>query len=178
VAGCGFAMREDDPEFPALRIGGHLIGGGFLNSRLATRIRQKEGLSYGVNGGFFASPLDRDARFAAFMIYNPANLAKLETAFREEIEKVVKEGFTAEELQAGKTGWLKSRKVARSSDSALSRTLSTFLFYGRDLMWDAKQEEAVQNISLAQVQDAVRKYLDYSKIISVKAGDFSKPTKL
>src|SRR5205814_2144558 len=65
LAGFGFPMRDDDPEYPAITIGGYMIGGGFLNSRLATRIRQKEGLSYGVRGGFTASPLDKDASFFA-----------------------------------------------------------------------------------------------------------------
>lgn len=54
------------------------------------------------------------------MIYNPENLAKLEVAFREEIERAAKEGFTAEELEAAKSGWLKSRKMNRSNDSGLA----------------------------------------------------------
>ena len=35
-------------------LGNYMLGGGFLNSRLATRIRQKEGLSYGVGSVFNA----------------------------------------------------------------------------------------------------------------------------
>ena len=40
-------IRDDDPSYPALVLGNYMLGGGFLNSRLATRIRQKDGLSYG-----------------------------------------------------------------------------------------------------------------------------------
>jgi zinc protease len=177
VAGYGFALRNDDPDYPAITIGGYMLGGGFLNSRLATRIRQKDGLSYTVRGNFAASPLDKDASFNAFMIYNPENLAKLETAFREEIERVNKEGFTAEELEAAKSGWLKSRKVNRTGDNAVANTLSNYLFYGRDMNWDKKFEENVQNLTLEQVNAAMKKYLDYSKMITVKAGDFNKKAK-
>jgi zinc protease len=177
VAGYGFAMRNDDPEYPAITMGGYILGGGFLNSRLATRIRQKEGLSYTVRGNFFASPLDKDGGFSAFMIYNPENLSKLETAFKEEIDRAAKDGFTAEELTAAKSGWLKSRKVNRTSDAALASTLSGYLFYGRDLTWDKKFEENVQNLTLEQLNNTIKKHLDYSKMISVKAGDFEKKTK-
>ncbi|MFZ4473650.1 MAG: M16 family metallopeptidase [Saprospiraceae bacterium] len=177
VAGYGFAMRNDDPEYPAVTIGGYMLGGGFLNSRLAVRIRQKEGLSYTVRGSFSASPLDKDADFSAYMIYNPDNLAKLETAFKEEIERVSKEGFTAEELEAAKSGWLKSRKVNRTSDATLASTLSSYLFYGRDFSFDKKIEDNVQNLSTTQVNAAMKKYLDYSKIIAVKAGYFDKKGK-
>ncbi|MCK6693466.1 MAG: insulinase family protein [Thermoanaerobaculia bacterium] len=177
MAGFGFPMRNDDPEYPALTIGGQILGGGFLNSRLATRIRQKDGLSYTVRGGFSASAMDKDASFNGFMIYNPENLAKLEVAFREEIERAAKEGFTTEELEAAKSGWLKSRKVSRSGDNALAGTLNAYLFYDRDLNWDAQFEKNVENLSLEQVNNAMKRYLDYSKMIIVKAGDFKKAEK-
>ena len=111
------------------------------------------------------------------MIYNPENLGKLETAFREEIERVTNEGFTADELSAAKSGWLKSRKVNSTSDATLASTLSNYLFYGRDMNWDKNFEQNVENLSLDQVNAAMKKHLDYSKIISVKAGDFKKTAK-
>ncbi|MSU63422.1 MAG: insulinase family protein [Pedosphaera sp.] len=173
-AGYGFAMRDDDPEYPALTVGGYIVGGGFLNSRLATRIRQKEGISYGVGGRFSASPLDKDGNFTASAIYNPENVTKLETAFREEIERAAKSGFTEEELVAAKSGWLQSRKVQRSSDSTLAQSLSSYLHYGRNFQWDEQREEAVRNLTVSQVNNVIGKRLDYSKMIIVKAGDFKK----
>jgi zinc protease len=174
VAGFGFPMRDDDPQYPAIAIGGHMIGGGFLNSRLATRIRQKEGLSYGVGGGFSADALDKDASFHAQMIYAPENLQKLGVAFREEIERAAREGFTQEELEAAKAGWLKSREVGRSTDSGLAGLLNTYLFYGRDLSFDAAQEERVRKLTPADVNAAIKKHLDFARMISVRAGDFKK----
>ncbi len=48
ILGLNFPMRDDAPDYPALQLADFMIGGRFLNSRLAVRIRQKEGLSYGV----------------------------------------------------------------------------------------------------------------------------------
>jgi zinc protease len=174
IAGYGFAMRDDDPDYPALTMTGYMLGGGFLNSRLATRIRQKDGLSYSVRGGFGVSALDKDANFSASMIYNPQNLAKLEAAFRDELERAARDGFTSEELEAAKTGWLKSRKVSRSDDNDLASTLNWYLFLGRDFLWDAKRESAVEALKLEDVNAVAKKYLDASKAIVVKAGDFNK----
>ena len=174
VAGYGFAMRDDDSDYPAVSIGGYMLGGGFLNSRLATRIRQKEGLSYGVSGSFGASALDNYATFHASMIYNPQNVEKLGTAFREEIERASRDGFTAPELESAKTGWLKSRQVGRASDGALAGTLSSYLFQGRDLHFDAQREDLVRKLTPEQVNAAMKKHLDYTRMTSVKAGDFNK----
>jgi zinc protease len=177
LAGYGFPMRDDDPDFPAIAIGGHMIGGGFLNSRLATRIRQKEGLSYGVGGGFNASPLDRYATFNAQMIYAPENVVKLGQAFREEIERAARDGFSSDELEAAKAGWLKSREVSRSTDSGLAGHLSSYLFYNRDLTFDAEREQKVRDLTPAQVNATIKKHLNYARMILVKAGDFARTVK-
>ena len=174
VAGYGYNMRNDHPDYPALTIGGYMLGGGFLNSRLATRIRQKEGLSYGVGGRFFADAIDENGGFSANAIYNPQNVDKLEAAFKEEIEKAAKEGFTQEELTAAKSGWLQSRKVNRAGDNSVASTLNQYLFMNRSMQWDADFESKVEKLTLADVNTAIKKYLDYSKLIVVKAGDFKK----
>ena len=78
-------IRDDDADWPALVMGNYMLGGGFLNSRLAVRIRQKEGLSYGVGSSLSASPLDRSGRFMAYAIFAPQNEARLLTALNEEL---------------------------------------------------------------------------------------------
>jgi zinc protease len=67
--------------------------------------------------------------------------------------------------------------VNRTSDATLASTLSSYLFYGRDFSFDKKIEDNVQNLSTTQVNAAMKKYLDYSKIIAVKAGYFDKKGK-
>lgn len=174
VAGYGFQMNRDNPDYAAVQIGGYMLGGGFLNSRLATRIRQKEGLSYSVRGSFFAGDQDQNGGFSAFMIYNPENLAKLEVAFREEIERAANEGFTKEELEAAKSGWLSAQKVSRAGDPNLASTLNYYLSFGRSMQWTAELEKKMAGITTEQVNAAMKKYLDYKKMIIVKAGDFNK----
>ena len=71
IARLNVKIRDDNPDYPALVIGNYMLGGGFLNSRLASRIRQKEGLSYGVGSGFGASSRDESGTFSAYAIYAP-----------------------------------------------------------------------------------------------------------
>ena len=178
VAGLGFPLRRDDPDYPSLEIGSRIIGGGFLESRLATRIRQKEGLSYGVGSFLNADELDRNGMFTSYMIFNPQNLNKLEVAFREEIERAASGGFTVNELEQSKSGWLEERKIERSTDDSLAEILNRKLFIGRDLNWDAQLEDKVRALGTNDVNSAVHKYVDYSRMTTVKAGDFKAPTKV
>lgn len=174
VAGQTLRLRDDDPDYPALVLGNYMLGGGFLNSRLATRIRQKEGLSYGVGSQFFASAVDRYGQFFGFAIYAPENVEALEAAFKEEIQKVLTEGYTDEEVAAAKTGYLQSRQVSRAQDSELASLLSRYLFVRRTLSFDAAMEERIANLTSAEILAAMQRYIDVAKISIIKAGDFAK----
>ena len=151
-----------------------MLGGGFLNSRLAVRIRQKDGLSYGVGSQISASPLDAAGAFTTFAIYAPENVAKLEAAFKEELARVLKDGFEPQEIAEAKSGWLQSRVVSRAQDASLARTLAADLFIGRTLAWDAAFEDKVKALTGEQILAAMRKHIDVAKITIVKAGDFAK----
>ena len=169
-----FEMNQDDPDYPAMMLGNYMLGGGFLNSRLAVRIRQKDGLSYGVGSSFSADARDKTAMLRAYAIYAPENVEALEKAFVEEIEKVRKDGFTAEEVAAAKSGWVQNQQVSRAQDRSLAATLNSYLDLGRTLEWDAALEAKVMALTPEQINAAMAKYLDPAKMIVVKAGDFAK----
>lgn len=174
LAGLNLNLRDDDPDYPALVLGNYMLGGGFLNSRLAVRIRQKDGLSYGVSSSFNASALDKRGSFMANAIYAPQNAAKLEAAFKEELARALKDGFTADEVEKAKSGWLKSRQVGRAQDNELVNVLINGIFYNRTMAWDAEIDKKVEALTSEQILAAMRKHIDPARIIIVKAGDFAK----
>ena len=169
------ALRDDDPDYPALTLAGYMLGGGVLNSRLAVRIRQQDGLSYGVGGGISGHPIDESGSFFAYAIQAPENVVRVEAALREEIQKVLDDGFTNDELNVAKLGYLQSRELERAQDGSLISMLTQGLYFDRTLAWDADFEERVQNLTVADVNAAVRRHLDLSKMTIVKAGDFGPP---
>ncbi|MDW8258200.1 MAG: pitrilysin family protein [Gammaproteobacteria bacterium] len=173
IAGLGMPMRDDDADYPAMVLGNYMLGGGFLNSRLATRLRQKEGLSYGVGSLFDAGSFEPAALLLSFAIYAPQNAARVETAMREELRKVVEHGFTAEEVAAAKSGWLQSRQVSRAQDQELARSLARLLFAGRTMAWEAALEQKVGALTPGDVNAAMKKHVALDKLSIVKAGDFA-----
>lgn len=174
LAGQQLNLRDDDPDYPALVLGNYMLGGGFLNSRLAVRLRQKEGLSYGVGSSLSASAQDKVGLFMASAIYAPQNLSRVEAAMADEISRALKEGFTAEEVAAAKSGYLQGQQVNRAQDSFLASRLRSYLHLNRTLVWDAGLEARIQALTAEQIADAMRRRLDPSKLVIVKAGDFAK----
>jgi zinc protease len=172
LAGITFEMSDSHPDYPAMLLGNYMLGGGFLNSRLATRIRQQEGLSYGVGSGFSAHPIDERGSITVYAIFAPENGEKVEAAFREEVQKVLDEGFTAEEVEAARQGWLQSREVGRAQDLSLANSLSGGLFYARTMEFDAELDRKVAALTSEQIREAMRRHIDPDKFVVVLAGDF------
>jgi zinc protease len=172
VAGMLFPMRDDDLDFPAMEIADYLFGGSTLSSRLGDRVRQKEGLSYGVISNLNASAFDKRAGFSMSAICNPLNIEKVETAIKEELDKLLADGVTQEELDRAKQGYLQSQKVRRTSDLGLSATLSELSHQGRTMNFTADLERKINELTPEQVAAAVRKHLHPQDLIIVRAGDF------
>ncbi len=173
LIGLNFSLRDDDPDYPALVLANFMTGGGFLNSRLATRIRQKEGLSYGVGSYLWADSLDKMAIFQAQAIYNPGNAEKLEKAFREELARIIEGGFADAELREARTGWLQARRVERSQDSRLASRLARNEYLGRRMAWYGDLETKVAALTPRQIQDAFIRHILPAKLTLVQAGDFA-----
>jgi zinc protease len=97
LAGLRINIRDEDPDYPAMVLANYIIGQG-INSRLFQRIRGKEGLSYGVGSSFFVTPQEDNASFMATAISAPENTPKVEAAFRDEMSKIIRDGFTDAEI--------------------------------------------------------------------------------
>jgi zinc protease len=165
-------IGSDHPDYPALMLAGELLGGGFLNSRLADRIRDQEGLSYSVGGRFQASDLDPRASFLSYAMFAPDNRARLVEVMFEELNRVIDEGFDEDEIDAVRAGYLEELELRRSSDSGLNRLLNTNLYLGRDLFYWSEFEAALLGLDAQAVNAAVRRHLDPETWLSVVVGDF------
>ena len=174
VASQRLRLSDKDPDYAALVFGNYMLGGGFLNSRLAQRIRVKDGLSYGISSNLSAKSNEEDGRFQATAIAAPQNVAKVETAFREEMTRMLKDGFDEKEVEADKSGWLQSRQVNRTEDGSLCGMLASRDYDGRTLAWDRDLEAKVKALTAAQITDAMRRHIDPAQITIIKAGDFKK----
>jgi len=175
VARQNVQLKDDDPDFPALYVANYILGGGAgFDSRLAARIRQKDGLSYGVGSELSVGSLDRAGAWSAYAIAAPANVARVETAFREELERALKDGFTEKELAAAKSGIMQMRVQNRSQDGTLASAWTGNLYLGRTFDFSRQFEDKIMALTAADVSAALRKHLDPAKVTIVKAGDFTK----
>jgi zinc protease len=175
LAGAPLTLGQKSPDYPAFVLADYILGGGFLNSRLATRIRQKEGLSYSVGSSTNSSPFEDRGTWVAYAMSAPQNTKKAAAAVDEEVRRALDKGFEPQEVADAKTGFLSERKGRRAEDSYVAAMLVQRLHEGRPLDWDATYESQVQALTPEAVGGALRSHLDPKQLTTVEAGDFSKP---
>jgi len=168
-------MRNNHPDYAALSLGNFIFGGGgALSSRLGDRVRQQEGLSYSVASAFQASAVDERSIFYIYAIVNPDSADKLATVIREELDRLLKDGITEEELTSRKAGFLQDQERQRTTDSVLTSLMGTHLQTGRTMQFTADFEQKLSNLTVEDVNAALRKHIDPERLFIVLAGDFQK----
>jgi len=171
--GLNIPMRDDHPDFPAVVLANHLLGGS-STARVPARVREKEGLSYSTFTSFTSSAFDEAATFRVGAIFAPQNRARVEAAIREELERALREGFSAAEIEDGKKSLLEARRLARTQDRSLASRLGSYLFVKRTFAWDIDFEAKIAALTPAQVNAALKRHLDPARLSFIAAGDFKK----
>jgi zinc protease len=164
-------INDRDPDYPALMLANHLFGSGG-DSRLWNRIREKEGLSYSVYSAVQWNPIEVNSQWSASAIFAPQNRDKVEKAFREELQRSLKDGFTQTELDAGRKGLLNFRQLGRAQDERVAAGWVSNLYLQRTFADSARVDAALQALTLEQVNRAWRKYLKADQMLLGLAGDF------
>ena len=174
IAGLAAPVRDDSPDHEPLLVGNYIMGGGPLSSRLADRVRKKEGLSYGVGSQYQASSKDENGMFLMFAISNPTNTPKVVSTIDEEVSRLLESGVTNEELDKAKASYLKTRQGNRAQDGALASMLMSNLSNNRTMEFQKTSDARIEGLTKEQVDEAIRRNLKKDKLIIVTAGDFEK----
>jgi zinc protease len=171
--GIPLSLSDEDSDYRALLLGNFMLGGNVMNSRLAVRLRQREGLSYTVASRLWAAPKE-NAKFSAVASCTPQNAPKVETALREEIARVLKDGFSEDELKAARQGWKESERVSRSQDAQLAMRLAVYAHWNRTMAFETDLEKNIEALTSARILEAFRKHIKMEDLFAVRAGDFKK----
>lgn len=174
LAGLSLPISDSDADYAALRIGNFIFGGSTLASRLGDRIRQKDGLSYGATSSFSASSRDPVGSLTITVSTNPANIDKVTTAVKEELDRFLKDGPTEKELADAKQAFVEAQKIGRTSDSGLAAQIVSNLNMGRKFSHASEVEKEILALTPTKVTEAFRKHVDPAKLVIIRAGDFKK----
>lgn len=161
-------LRYRDADTLALRVGTAILGSGFTG-RLMSSVRDREGLTYGINAGISEDSFT-NGMFAISATFAPQLLDKGIASTRRELQRWWSTGVTAKELEERKSSVIGSYEVSLSTTGGLANALLLAVQRGYDVAWLDEYPRAIRALDLAQVNAAIRAHLDPSKMVLVEAG--------
>jgi len=167
-------LSDNDAVHPALMLANYMLGGN-SDSRLFKRIREREGLSYGVYTVLDWGDIDTHTLWYGWAIFAPSNAAKVEQSFRDEVARALKDGFTDQEVAAAKGALLSLRRLSRAQDDRLAAALQRNLDLDRTFAFAQRVDSALAALATGPVSQALRSYLKSDQLAFVLAGDFKQP---
>ncbi|HOX25832.1 MAG TPA: pitrilysin family protein [Candidatus Krumholzibacteria bacterium] len=148
-------IRNDDPDYAAIQVAAEILGGGF-NSRLFKEIRSNRGLAYSVG----SSPGTGWRYPGAFLAYTMTRNDAVEAAAKGilgEIDKMLNEPVTEDELQAAKDLILNSEVFNYDTKREVLDRLVLFEMYGYAPDFLQTYQEAVKALTPAAMQAACQR---------------------
>jgi zinc protease len=175
IGGLNVKVSRKHPDYPAIVMADNLLGGGaFLSSRIPQRLRENEGMSYGA-GSFLNAQYKYDVgNWGVYAFFNPIYKGRLDSAIRQEIDKALAGGFTADELKKSVTSFLEQNRTTIGDNGAVASIINSYLSNDRDLEDFTRFESKIQALNVDAVNAALKKYFDKAKLVMVYSGDFDK----
>lgn len=162
-------IKRTDKDYLALSMGNSIFGMGGFSARLMSIVRDDEGLTYGIYS-VLGDDTFTDGQFYISGTFSPDLLAKGYNSTMREFKRWVKDGVTAEELSAAKTRAIGSYKVGLSTTRGLAGSLLSITQRGYEPSYMDEYPTLIDNITLDEVNAAIKKYINPDKVITVVAG--------
>ncbi|MGH8676960.1 MAG: M16 family metallopeptidase, partial [Burkholderiales bacterium] len=166
-------MRRGDPEYFALWLGNHVLGGNGFSSRLTIELREKRGLTYSASSYF--SPFAQPGPYVLELQTRKDQAWEALEVLRQTFEKFVAEGPSEQELEAAKQNVIGGFVLRIDSNGKILEYLSLLGFYRLPLDYIDRFPERISALTLTEVRDAFRRRVDPARMITVVVGPENKP---
>jgi zinc protease len=157
-----------DPDFFALLVGNHILGGGGFVSRLTEQVREKRGLSYSVYSYF--SPGLHAGAFAVGLQTRPDQAAQAVAVAKQVVQSFVRDGPTEAELQAAQSNLVGGFALRIDSNRKLLDNVANIAWNRLPLHYLDTWTQQIERVSAAQVQKAMARVLQPERMVTVVVG--------
>ena len=170
-------IEKDDPDLYALRVLDFILGGGSFNSRLMQEIRTKRGLAYSVYS-YFQVGRRLPGLFVAGAETKNATVAEVVGLMRQEMEKMIREPVSVDELVLAKDSLINSFVFAFDDSHEIVSQTMRLVFYGYPDDYLDRYRERLAAVTAEDVLAAARRHLHPEEQAIVLVGDPVQPAEL
>lgn len=160
--------KRNDPDFFALLVGNHILGGGGFTSRLMNEVREQRGLSYSVYSYF--SPGLHAGAFTIGLQTRPDQAAEAVQVARQVLADFVTQGPTADELQQAKDNLIGGFALRIDANRKLLANVANIAWNQLPLDYLDHWTEQVDAVTADEIRAAFQRVLQPERMVTVRVG--------
>jgi len=171
LLGQASGLTYNHPDYQALRMATAILGSGFTG-RLMANVRDKEGLTYGVQASLGDDTFNT-GDWSITATFAPALLDQGLASTQRQLDLWYRQGVSNDEVAARKTNLIGAFQVGLATTDGLASILLNTVKRDLPLQWVDDYPTQIKALTTAQVNAAIKKYLQPQSMVLVKAGSLS-----
>lgn len=173
--GHALSLRRDHDDYVPLYVGNYALGGNF-SARLMAQVRDEQGLTYHIGSGLSGVSTRYAGSWQVEVTLSQDTVAHGIEATQDVIRQFVQDGVTEDELAGKKTTITGSFQVGLATTRRLAQTILTNAERGFPIDYLDRFPRLVDDLTLDDVNDAVRRHLQPEALHVARAGTLPETT--
>lgn len=161
-------IDHKNPNYYPLLVGNYILGGGTLVSRLGTEVREKRGLTYGVNSQFV--PMYGQGPFIISLSTRNAQTKEALKLTQDTLNSFIQEGPSEQELKSAQQYLTGSYPLSLASNHDIANLLLRMSFYHLPDNFLDNYVNNVNHVTVDQIKTAFKQTIDPNQLLLVKVG--------
>ena len=161
-------IERTNPDFYALELGDHVLGGGFYATRLYRDLRQEAGLVYNVSNQLSAGKTR--STYSVSFGSDPPNVSKARRLIVRDLRAMQTTDVTPGELSQAKAILLRQLPLAEASTSSVAESLASYAQRGLPLDEAHRAAAIYAGLTASQIRTAFAKYIRPNGFVQVVQG--------
>ena len=169
VTGHGIGIHREHKDYYSVMMGHFILGGNF-SARLMATVRDQEGLTYGIQSATGGVEEGNDGYWYIWGTFGPDVLEAAKESISRELCLWHEKGVTLGELTAKQSTITGTYKVGLDTTAGLATRILTTVERGKELSFMDEYPDIINNLTLDQVNAAIRSYCNPDNRITIVAG--------
>ncbi|MCW9023578.1 MAG: insulinase family protein [Gammaproteobacteria bacterium] len=162
-------MHRGDPDYFALYVGNHILGGGGFGSRIMEEIREKRGLAYSSYSYFL--PMRKNGPFLMSLQTSNDQRDEALALLNQTLQEFIEQGPTAEELDHSIKNITGGFPLRIDSNKDIIEYIAMIGFYELPLTYLDEFNARVGAITIEKIKDAFKRRIHPDKLVTVLVGN-------
>ncbi len=164
-------IEDTNPDYPAVQVMNFILGGGSFSSRITTKVRSDEGLSYN-QGSRFSYRWGFPGTFSGYVQTKSSTVGYAISLILKEMERIRKEPVTDGEMETAINYYLESFADIFQSPQMTMANFANLEMTGKPMDYYKTYRDKIKAVTKARVQEVANKYVHPENAAILIVGDF------